>query len=347
MKEISVSLIDKSFAMRKLIANVLKKIPSVTVVSSSESFSEGLNKAQDLKAEMIFVEYDFPDIKGSELIRSLKEKCSSAKIVLVTKISREEILLKDPMVLLDIYAYIKKPEASLKPTQDFDKYLNNFDKFLSEFQKLFFKFLVGQVKKKHSVSLDGIIAIGASTGGPEATIEFLENLSKNIETPIVIAIHMPENFTKPYADRLTKILGRPVNEAVDGVEIKPREIWLAPGNHHLFLEKRGAGIYLRTNQMPLVNSCRPSVDSLFASLPECFGSKVTAVVLTGMGSDGLEGAKLIHQYGGVVFAQDSQSSKIWGMPQVVILAGITTQVGTPAELAKSLLPISKVVQVGA
>ena len=187
-----------------------------------------------------------------------------------------------------------------------------------------------------------IIAIGVSTGGPSALADVLKLIPKQFPIPIVIAQHMPPLFTGLLAERLNQICPLSVNEAHDNAELVSGQVWIAPGNQHLIVEKHGFHVRLRLNHGPLVNSCRPSVDVLFRSVAETIGGASIAVVLTGMGHDGLEGCRLIHGKGGKVIAQDQATSVVWGIPRAVAEAGLADQVLPLHSIAGELIRMSQV-----
>ncbi len=187
-----------------------------------------------------------------------------------------------------------------------------------------------------------IIAIGVSTGGPSALESVLKLIPKQFPVPIVIAQHMPPLFTGLLAERLNQICPLPVHEALDGARLAPGQVWIAPGNQHLIVEKNGFYLRVRLDHGPLVNSCRPSVDVLFRSIAETIGGASIAVVLTGMGHDGLEGCRLIRSKGGKVIAQDQATSVVWGMPRAVVEAGLADQVLPLHSIAGELIRLSQV-----
>jgi two-component system chemotaxis response regulator CheB len=168
-----------------------------------------------------------------------------------------------------------------------------------------------------------VIAIAVSTGGPNALAALLPKLPADLAAPIVIVQHIPPMFSKALADRLDAKSPLHVQEGIDGAELHAGEVWIAPGDFHMTVRKDGFGHRLETNQGPSENSCRPAADVLFRSVASVFGGSTLAVVLTGMGSDGLKGAETIVQAGGRVIAQDEATSVVWGMPGAVATAGIT------------------------
>lgn len=174
-----------------------------------------------------------------------------------------------------------------------------------------------------------LLAIGCSTGGPNALDELVPRLPLKLPVPVVIVQHMPPMFTRLLAERLAAKSGLPVREAAGGEPLHAGELWIAPGGSHLVVLRDGDGLRLHLNQDPPENSCRPAVDPLFRSCAAARGAAVLAVVLTGMGEDGMRGAQAVCAAGGRVLAQDKATSVVWGMPGAVARAG----------LAEKLLPI--------
>lgn len=171
-----------------------------------------------------------------------------------------------------------------------------------------------------------IIAIGVSTGGPNALATLLSAFPANFSVPVVIVQHMPPVFTKRLAERLTSQCQIRVDEGKMGDILQPGRAWIAPGDYHLIVERHGTEVRLRTHQAPPENSCRPAVDVLFRSVAKTYQAGVLAVVLTGMGQDGLHGCKCIREVGGQVLVQDQASSVVWGMPGIVADAGLATKI---------------------
>lgn len=178
-----------------------------------------------------------------------------------------------------------------------------------------------------------LLAIGTSTGGPNALTEFLSLLRAPLPVPVLIVQHMPPLFTKILAERLSANTGHKVLECAHGTLIEPGQVWVAPGNFHMVVTRSPTGYRLRTHQGKPENSCRPAVDVLFRSLAETYGSKVLALVMTGMGCDGLQGCQKIYEAGGQIMAQDQESSVVWGMPGFVAKEGLASVVAPIPRLA--------------
>jgi two-component system, chemotaxis family, protein-glutamate methylesterase/glutaminase len=176
------------------------------------------------------------------------------------------------------------------------------------------------------------LTIAASTGGPDALSKVITRLPATLPVPVLIVQHMPPVFTKMFAERLDRSSAVTVVEAKDGVPVQPGVVYLAPGDYHLTVTGRAGTVLTRLTQGPPENSCRPAADVLFRSVAEVYGSTALAVVLTGMGQDGMRGAERLRETGAEVVAQDQASSVVWGMPGAVVTAG----------LADTVLPLEEI-----
>ena len=183
-----------------------------------------------------------------------------------------------------------------------------------------------------------VLVIGSSTGGPQALNAIVAQIGGVLDrAPVLITQHMPPTFTAIMAEHLARTANRPVREAQDGEEINVGTIYLAPGGRHMSVRGRDGMAVIAIDDGPLVNFCKPAVDPLFSTAAEVWGSKVLALVLTGMGSDGLRGAQTIVAAGGSVLAQDEASSVVWGMPGQVAHAGVCSAVLPLIEIAPRLV----------
>jgi two-component system, chemotaxis family, protein-glutamate methylesterase/glutaminase len=179
-----------------------------------------------------------------------------------------------------------------------------------------------------------VIAIGASTGGPQALVAMLGALKGAVRQPIFITQHMPATFTTILAEHIARSSGYPTREAIDGEPVSAGRIYVAPGDFHMTIETVApSNRVLRLSKGPPENFCRPSVDPMLRSLAQSYGPRVLAVMLTGMGRDGLAGSRVLAQSGGTVISQDEASSIVWGMPGAVAMAGLCSAVLPLADIA--------------
>jgi two-component system chemotaxis response regulator CheB len=181
------------------------------------------------------------------------------------------------------------------------------------------------------------IAIGSSTGGPQALALLVGALHRPPPVPVLVVQHMPAGFTALLADHLNRLGRLPCAEARAGEALQPGRLYLAPGDRHLLVRQEAGGLVAQLSDGPAENFCRPAVDPLLRSLVAACGGRVLAAILTGMGHDGLEGCRAVAQAGGAVMAQDEASSVVWGMPGAVARAGLAALLAPPEEIAARLL----------
>ncbi|HUJ24766.1 MAG TPA: CheB methylesterase domain-containing protein, partial [Myxococcales bacterium] len=182
-----------------------------------------------------------------------------------------------------------------------------------------------------------LVAIGVSTGGPNALAEVIPRLPGNLSVPVVMVQHMPPVFTRLLAERLTSRSAVPVAECVDGEPLRPGRVYIAPGDFHMELCGSKRDAVLKLTKGPPENSCRPAVDVLFRSVAASFGASAMGVIMTGMGRDGLNGCRHIHEAGGRVVVQDQATSVIWGMPGAVAQAGIADKILPLGQVADEIV----------
>jgi two-component system, chemotaxis family, protein-glutamate methylesterase/glutaminase len=182
-----------------------------------------------------------------------------------------------------------------------------------------------------------LLAVGSSTGGPQALFTLVRGLGAHLPVPVVVTQHMPPSFTPILADHLTRLGGMQCAEAVDGAALLPGTITLAPGGHHLLVEGKPGALRARLSGDPPENFCRPAVDPMLRSASVACGGRVLAVLLTGMGHDGLEGTRAVVTAGGAAIAQDAATSVVWGMPGAIARAGLCHRVTPLPGIAADIL----------
>jgi two-component system chemotaxis response regulator CheB len=194
--------------------------------------------------------------------------------------------------------------------------------------------------RKASMLVPSVLAIGSSTGGPQALLTLFETLKNKIKLPIFITQHMPPTFTTILAEHIASASGTRCAEAEDGEAVEEGRIYLAPGDYHMTVKRDGGKVVLSLNQDPPVNFCRPAVDPMLESLRAVYGSHVLTVILTGMGQDGLVGGRAIADEGGTVIAQDEETSVVWGMPGAVATGGVCSAVLPLDKIGPEILKIT-------
>ncbi len=335
MPPIRILIVDDSVVIRKVLCDALASDPAVQVAGTASDGRIALAKITQLHPDLITLDVEMPNLSGLETIAEIRKLQPKLPIIMFSTLTERGAATTLDALALGASDYVTKPSntGSLEVTIErirqelipkikalcqghaaTDKtHATPFSKTKPEIaQKL--------APARPAARVD-LLAIGTSTGGPNALAELLPALPKDLPVPIVIVQHMPPLFTRLLADRLDKQAAIGVHEGEAGKKLEPGQAWIAPGNHHMTVERCGTSVQLGINQEPPENSCRPAVDPLFRSAANVFGPAVLAVVLTGMGSDGVQGARLIRERGGQVFIQDEESSVVWGMPGQVAAAG--------------------------
>ena len=187
-----------------------------------------------------------------------------------------------------------------------------------------------------SMKTPKILAIGSSTGGPQALLKFFEAFKSAPDVPILITQHMPATFTAILADHLQKSTGWECSEARNDMQVKAGAIYIAKGGLHMELEEKEGGVFVKLTDTPPENFCKPAVDPMLRSIVDIYGDRVLTVILTGMGHDGLKGGREVTKAGGTLLAQDEATSVVWGMPGAVATAGLCSEVSPLTELANSV-----------
>jgi two-component system chemotaxis response regulator CheB len=329
-----VMVVDDSAIVRGLIVRMLKEDARIEVVASCSNGQMAVAHAGRHPVDVIILDIEMPVMDGLAALPKLLEASPGTSIIMASTLTQRNAAISLRALALGAADYVAKPTS--------DK-LSGSEAFRREMIEKVITLGRAKGKRTEAVSprtaprpqfqLRGatarrprIIAIGSSTGGPQALLALLGALPASIQCPIVIAQHMPATFTTVLAQHIARASGRPCAEAVDGMEIKPGTICLAPGDYHLQVAREGTHLIARLSQTAPENFCRPSVDPLFRSVAQHFGAEACAIVLTGMGSDGCVGARVMAAMGAPVLAQDEATSVVWGMPGAVANAGICSAI---------------------
>jgi two-component system chemotaxis response regulator CheB len=328
-----VMVVDDSAVVRGLITRILQADPRIEVAASCSNGQMAVVQAARKEMDVIILDIEMPVMDGLTALPKLQEANPHARIIMASTLTQRNAAISLKALTLGATDYIAKPTT--------DK-LNASEEFRRD---LIHKVIALGQRKKPAPGLaqrppttpqlvprpktdrrPRIIAIGSSTGGPQALLTLLGALPATVECPIVIAQHMPATFTTVLAQHIARASNRPCAEASDGLEIKPGTICLAPGDYHFQIARQGAAYVAQLSQTPPENFCRPSVNPLFRSVSQLFGAESCAVILTGMGSDGCDGARVMAAAGAPIIAQDEATSVVWGMPGAVANAGICSAI---------------------
>lgn len=342
MSKIRVLIVDDSVVVRTRVSKILSLDPELEVVGVAANGNIALAKIPQVNPDAIVLDVEMPEMNGLETLVAIRESYPKLPVIMFSTFTRAGATATLDALALGATDYATKP-GNLGSVEAANQHIRTD---LIPKIKLFGSGIERNAATKtavaRSISLPLIsaaqnieaIAIGASTGGPNALATLLSALPADFSVPIVVVQHMPPLFTKLMAERLATKCQLPVTEAVAGEILRSGTISIAPGDFHLVVRREGNLVRLVTNQDPPENSCRPSVDVLFYSIAQVYGAKSLGLVLTGMGQDGLRGCQEIRSAGGRVFVQDKESSVVWGMPGAVASAG----------LADCLLPLGQIAE---
>ena len=345
MRKIRVLVVDDAVVVRKIVTDSLASDPEIEIAGIAANGKIALQKIPQVNPDLVTLDIEMPEMDGIEALTEIRKQYGSLPVIMFSTLTERGGTKTLEALALGATDYVTKPanvgSVSVAIQRIKDELIPKI--------KLFCSAKVGKnapetakpeirqsalpkipvVKGTYSSVVNervDIIAIGVSTGGPNALADLIPVLPKNLPVPIVIVQHMPPFFTKLLAERLNSKSNIEVFEGAAGKEIIPGQAWLAPGDYHMEVERKFNKVVLTTNQNTPENSCRPAVDVLFRSVAKVYGKNILAVILTGMGRDGLIGCESIKDAGGQVIVQDEKSSVVWGMPGFVARAGLQDKI---------------------
>ena len=372
---IKVLIVDDSALIRKILSSILESDPGIEVVGTASDPYMAREKIKKLKPDMITLDVEMPKLDGVTFLRNLM-RLHPMPVLMVSSLTEHGADITLQALEAGAVDFVTKPKVDLANTfGDYSEEILEKVKVvaranvkqiitkapttgsahilgtpgpgedLSSAKGVPQKFSTDAViqkssGKRHFQTTDKIIAIGASTGGTEAIRVVLEKLPPG--TPgVVIVQHIPAAFSTPFAQRMNTVSAMSVAEAVDGQQIIPGHVYIAPGDQHLMVVRDGARYICKLNDGELVNRHKPSVDVLFRSVAENVGPNAVGVILTGMGGDGATGMKEMLDTGASTMAQDERTSVVWGMPSEAVKAGGAQKVLPLDEIAEEIMKLVK------
>lgn len=341
---VRVLIVDDSAFMRNALSNMLSSDAEINIVGTARDGLEAVQKAARLKPDIITMDVEMPMMDGIEALRRIMAE-APAPVIMVSSLTTEGARATIEALELGAVDFIPKNLSELSVN------ILKIKPMLIEKVKLIARKGMPAGRRRHYAppvggAMDaarrmsgrriGLVSIGTSTGGPRALQEIIPALPKDLPVPLVVAQHMPQNFTRPFAERLDQLSRIEVKEAEDGEPLKKGVAYIAPGGGHIRLVRRGIDVFVNIfkNDEYIY---RPSVDHLLLSSAECFPGRCLAVILTGMGNDGLKGAEAVKKKGGSVLTQDEETCTVYGMPRAVVEAGIVDKILPAYEIAGEII----------
>lgn len=334
---IRVLIVDDSVFMRSMLKNALAGDPDIEVLGTAMNGLDGLKKIKDLKPDVVTLDVEMPGLDGLQVLEKVMKECPRPIVMVSTKTQKGAQTTLDALQLGAV-DYVAKPLGDKSAT--LGSFRSNIVRAVkaaaqSNLDNVVEKPAIAPAKTKCKFPEGTIIAIGISAGGPATLHKLIPVISKDFP-PIVIAQHMPADFTSAFASRLDEAAQLTVKEASDGDVLKTGHVLIAPGNRHLRIAKRNSKLVATLNDGPKVSGFRPSVDVLFESVASAAGCLVVGLVMTGMGCDGAVGVQMVKKQGGVTIAQDQKSSIVYGMPKAAYDTGCVDNVVSLSEIPDAL-----------
>ena len=364
-------LVDDSAVIRGLFKRWLEEDPAINIIASVSNGAMAVRQADDQRLEVVVLDIEMPEMDGMTALPKILAANTDVKVIMASTLTARNADISMKALAAGAADYIPKPTSTrdLHAAKDFRRELIEKIKALGatvrkargedqpnaagmaaaaearaaarpaprpvesgKTRRTFVDRSKPIALRPASKAKPEILAIGSSTGGPQALFAVLGYLKANLPVPVLITQHMPATFTSILADHIGRVSGAPCAEAKHGEPLVAGRIYVAPGDNHMVVVKEGGGLKLALNQDPPENFCRPAVDPMFRSVSKVFGDRALGLVLTGMGQDGYEGGKVLTDAGGTVLAQDEDTSVVWGMPGAVASGG----------LCSAVLPIDRV-----
>lgn len=361
---IRVMVVDDSVVIRGLVGRWIDEDPQLAVVASHRNGRLAVDDVLRSNPDVVILDIEMPDMDGLTALPLLLEKKRNLVVVVASTLTRRNAEISLKALSLGAADYVPKPETNSGVTTSTDFRRELVEKVVNLGLRARSRATgrTGQIApspqspaaaprtasghaapavgttparakaagftlRSYSSVRPRILAIGSSTGGPQALNALMGEIGSSIgQVPVVITQHMPPTFTAILAEHIAKSAGRPAAEGKDGEVLQNGRIYVAPGGRHMVLAKQGTDTVIRLTDGAPVNFCKPAVDPLFHTVAEIYGSATLALVLTGMGSDGAEGVREIGRGGGSIIAQDEESSVVWGMPGAAAHTGMCSDV---------------------
>jgi two-component system, chemotaxis family, protein-glutamate methylesterase/glutaminase len=367
-------VVDDSVVIRGLISRWIGAEPDMMVAASLRTGLDAVNQLERINPDVAVMDIEMPELDGISALPQMLAKKRNLIVIMASTLTRRNAEISFKALALGASDYIPKPETTREPTaadifhHDLIQKIRSFGAKLRRATPAPVSLPLAPshapghdkgreaatraapapahahashthlVRRAFSSHAPRALLIGSSTGGPQALMALVTELTPVIDRfPVLITQHMPPTFTTILAEHLARSSRRPAHEAIDGEIVKPGQIYLAPGGRHMRVVRHGVDAAIALDDGPPVNFCKPAVDPLFTSAIDVWQTGILAVVLTGMGSDGMRGGKDIVAAGGNIIAQDEASSVVWGMPGAVANAGICAAILPLNQIAPKLV----------
>ncbi len=367
---VSVLVVDDSALMRNLISKIIEATPGLSVADKAMNGIFALQKIPRCDPDIIVLDIEMPEMNGIEFLKERKRLGLEIPVIILSSVAKEGAQVTIEALSLGASDFITKPSGSV--SSDIHTIAGELSRLLLAYGTQYQK-RKGKTPPRYDFEAPErmfepapllaeraaerarpvppqplrqpgpieIIAIGISTGGPNALREVFSKIDADLPQPVVVVQHMPPGFTEEFAKSLDRICPLDVKEAADGDVLRPGRVLIAPGDKHIIVEKKPLGAVARLSDAPLENGHRPSADILFGSVARVYGNRALAVIMTGMGRDGAREIGSIFREGGLTLGQDEASCVVYGMPKVAFELGHVTQQVSLTDMAETISRLAK------
>jgi two-component system chemotaxis response regulator CheB len=345
---IRVMIVEDSAVIRGLFTRVLEANNDIRVVASVGDGALALKAIERTDVDIILLDIEMPNMDGLTALPKLLKIRPDALVIMASSLTERNADISLRALRMGATDYVTKPSSreAMREADDFKRDLVAKVRALGRRHSdaghaprarqapadpRFVPAAAPKIGPEFQLRQGGkakpeVLAIGSSTGGPQALAECLRTITKSISLPILITQHMPPTFTAILATHIGQLTGWPSVEGKDGDVIQGGHVYVAPGGHHMLVEAEGTRKVIRLSDAPPEHFCRPSVDPMLRSIAKAYGPSVLVLILTGMGQDGRAGGEEIVRQGGTIIAQDKATSVVWGMPGAVAISGLCSAV---------------------
>ena len=357
--KLKVLVVDDTIFYRKIVSDVLSKIPDVEVVGTASNGQIALSRIKSLKPDLITLDVEMPVLDGLGVLEAIKKEGLEVGVIMVSTLTTRGSKITMKALELGAFDFVTKTDRD-DPEENFKAlHLALLPRVRAYARRLEFRKslregkLPSKLKSRLAAISDDatrksflakrraksdIVAVGISTGGPNALIKVLPALPDNLGVPIVLVQHMPPTFTKSLAESLNQKCSLRVKEGEDGEVLEPNTVYIAPGGKQMKVATGvGGKKVVRITNDPPENNCKPAADYLFRSVAKEYRNRATGVIMTGMGQDGTLGLKVMKSFGAVVIAQDAESCVVYGMPKAAVEAGVVDIVAPLDKIAQEIV----------
>lgn len=338
MPRIRVLVVDDAVVIRRMLSTVVEQDPALELAGVAANGRIALQRIEQVNPDVVTLDIEMPELDGIATLREIRRTHPKLPVIMCSTLTGRGAAATIEALSAGANDYITKPanvggivEGMKVMEQELVPKIKALcahllpEEHVAPLRPVRAERPVARLPLPPRPAVRGpvdAIAIGTSTGGPNALHDVFSALPSAPDVPIFVVQHMPPLFTGMLAERLSKIGLVPFHEGAEGMLVEPGHAYLAPGGHHMEVRRDGVRVKLHLHDGPQENSCRPAVDVLFRSVAPVYGGGLLAVVMTGMGQDGLRGCQHVRERGGEIVVQDEATSVVWGMPGYVAEAGL-------------------------